>query len=92
MLNLKIKKLKKLYLNIYIKNIMNSSSETSQISLLKFQLLVSNYQKHLLQEENQIFREEVEFLSDTEDSLRQQLHQQHKNFQLKINHFDSFLE
>lgn len=71
---------------------MSSSSETSLISLLKFQLLVSNYQKHLLEEENQIFREEVEFLTDTEDSLRQQLHQQYKNYQLKINHFDSFLE
>lgn len=92
MLTLKIKKLKKLYLIIYIKNIMNRSSEVSQISLLKFQLLVSNYQKHLLQEENNIFRDEVEYLSDTEDSLRQQLHHQYKNFQLKINHLDSFLE
>ena len=67
---------------------MNSSPEATQISLLKFRLLVSDYQKHLLQQENQIFRDEVEYLADTEVQLREQLHQQFKDHQLKINHFD----
>tara|TARA_A100001015_G_C14356832_1_gene468930 strand:- start:161 stop:376 length:216 start_codon:yes stop_codon:yes gene_type:complete len=71
---------------------MNSSSESTQISLLKFHLLVSNYQKHLLEQENKIFRDEIEYLADTEAQLRENLHQQFKEHQLKINHFDSFLE
>jgi hypothetical protein len=71
---------------------MDSSHMPTQISLLKFQLLISNYQKHLLEQENQIFRDEIEYLSDTEVQLRENLHQQFKDHQLKINHFDSLLE
>lgn len=71
---------------------MSSSGKSTIISLLKFQLLVSNYQNQLLQQENQIFRDEIEYLSDTEVQLREQLHKQFKDHQLKINHFDSFLE
>lgn len=71
---------------------MDSSYKPTQISLLKFQLLVSNYQKHLLEQENKIFRDEIEYLADTEVQLRENLHQQFKEHQLKINHFDSLLE
>ena len=71
---------------------MSTPSNDTQYSLLRFKLLVSDYQKYLLKEENKILLDEVEFLADTEVQLREQLHQQFKGHQLQINHFDSLLK
>lgn len=71
---------------------MNTLPISSESGILKLKLLISNYQKHLLEQENKIFRDEIEYLSNTEENLRQQLHQQYKNFKSKTDHLDCLFE
>ena len=71
---------------------MNSSSKKGELSLLKFKLLISNYQNHLLEQENQIFKDEIKYLDDTEVQLREHLHQQIKLHQLQVNHFNGLFK
>ena len=72
---------------------MNYNPKVSEISLLKFKLLVSNYEKHILEEENNIFRDELDYLADTEIQLREKIHQQYKIItDSNINHFNSSLK
>ena len=59
---------------------MSSIKDNKELLTLKFKLFVSKYLIHQLQNENEILLSEVDFLSDTEHQLREQLSNQYKNF------------